>query len=242
MALKRKINKEQYGKLSDELKKEYKAGNGDDEFVLDTEGDEDTGPLRRALERERENAATSKKRLEQVEQELEELNSNDARKKGDIKTLETSWNKKLETQKAEFEGKLSKANAHIQKTLVDNVASEMATRISKAPALLMPHIRNRITVDFEGDEPTTKVLGADGKVSAMTVADLEKEILGNKDFSAIIVASRATGGASQTGNKPGGGAPATFNQPNQNPADLSKLSPQQLVAELQASKAANEGK
>lgn len=237
MALKRKINKAAFEKLSEELKKEYKAGSGDDEFILDTEGDEDTGPLRRALERERESASTSKKRLAELEAELEELNSSDARKKGDIKTLETSWNKKLETQKGEFEGKLSKAHSHIQKTLVDNVASEMANRISKAPTLLLPHIKSRIAVDFDGDEPVTRVLDAAGKVSAMTVADLEKEILGNKDFSAIIVASRASGGA---GNQPqgkfGGGAPTNGNT-NQ-PADLSKMNPQQLAAHIEASKSA----
>jgi len=238
MALKRKINKASFDKLSDELKKEYKAGSGEDEFILETEGDEDVGPLRRALERERENASTSKKRLEEVERELEELNSSDARKKGDIKTLETSWNKKLESQKAEFESKLSKANAHIQKTLVDNVAAEMAGRISKAPALLMPHIKSRITVDFDGDEPVTKVLDAAGKVSALTVADLEKEILGNKDFSAIIVASRASGGAGnqQPGSKFGGGAPTNIN--SQQPADLSKMNPQQLAAHIESQKSA----
>lgn len=241
MALKRKLNKEQYNKLSDDFKKEYKAGTGDDEFLLDTEGDEDTGPLKRALERERSAAGTSKARVEELERQLEELSTNDAKKNGDIATLEKQWQKKLDTQKAEFDGKLSKSNAHIQKTMVDNVASEMAGRISKAPALLLPHIRNRITVDFEGDEPTTKVLDATGKVTALTVADLEKEILGNKDFSAIIVASRASGGASPNGNKPGGGAPATIFQPNQQSADLSKLTPQQMVAHIQATKAAEQG-
>lgn len=241
MALKRKINKTTFDKLSEELKKEYKAGSSEDEFILDTEGDEDTGALRRALERERAAAGTSKSRVEELERELEELNSNDARKKGDIATLEKQWQKKLDGQKGEYEGRLSKANSHIQKTLVDNVAAEMAGRISKAPSLLLPHIRSRLVVDFDGDEPTAKVLGADGKVSAMSVADLEKEIVGNKDFSAIIVASRASGGASQPGVKSGGGAPATFNQSNQQPADLSKLTPQQLVAHIQATKSANEG-
>jgi hypothetical protein len=237
MALKRKINKSTFEKLSEELKKEYKAGSSDDEFILDTEGDEDTGALRRALERERENASTSKKRLAELETELEELNSSDARKKGDIKTLETSWNKKLESQKNEYEAKVSKLTSHVQKTLVDNVANDIAHRISKAPALLLPHIRSRIVADLDGDEPTTKILGADGKVSAMTVADLEKEFVGNKDFAAIIVASKASGGAgNQPSNKFGGGAPT--NTHSQQPADLSKQSPQALAEMLKANRQA----
>ncbi|WEM33660.1 hypothetical protein PSAKC1_00019 [Pseudomonas phage PSA-KC1] len=50
MALKKKLTKEEHAKLSDALKAEYiEDGDG---FRLDVDGDEDTGALKRAKDRE----------------------------------------------------------------------------------------------------------------------------------------------------------------------------------------------
>lgn len=238
MALARKINKAKFEKLSDEIKKEYKAGSSDDEFILDTEGDEDTGALKRAKDREAQLRREAEERARAAEEKLEGLEGDDARKKGDIATLEKSWQKKLDDQKNELTGKLTKANAHIQRTLVDNVAKDIAHKISNAPAVLLPHIRSRIVADLDGDEPVTRVLDASGKPSALTVEDLQKEFVANKDFSAIILASKASGGAGKPSNGNGGGAPS-LNQPN-TPADLSKMTPAQMVEHVKASKANNQ--
>ena len=67
MALKKKLTKEEYDKLSDAFKAEYMTDG--DGYKLDLSDDEDTGPLKRALEREKANSATSKKRLAEVEEE-----------------------------------------------------------------------------------------------------------------------------------------------------------------------------
>lgn len=235
MALKRKINQATFDKLSDELKKEYKKGSSDDEFILDTEGDEDTGALKRAKDREKQRADDLEKERDDLKKKVEETENGDARKKGDIETLEKSWKKKLEDKEAELNGKLSKRDGMIQKTLVDNVASGLAHKISNAPGLLLPHVKARITVDWEGDEPKTRILDKDGKPSAMSVEDLEKEFSSNKDFSAIIIASKASGGARSAPTGNGGGAPANGNQSIT--ADLSKMTPQQLAASLKDSKA-----
>lgn len=235
MALKRKINKTTFDKLSEEIKKEYKAGSSDDEFILDTEGDEDTGALKRAKDREAQLRREAEEKLREATEKLEGLESGDARKKGDIETLEKSWKKKLDDKEKELGEKLTKAQAHIQRTLVDNVAKDIAHKISNAPALLLPHIRSRIVADLDGDEPVTRVLDANGKPSALTVEDLQKEFVANKDFSAIILASKASGGAGKPSNGTGGGAP-TLNQPDK-PADLSKLNPSQMVEHLKAVKA-----
>lgn len=234
MALKRKITKAQHEKLSEDLKKEYKE-DGDD-FVLDVDGIEDTGELKRAKDREKQLRQEAEEKLREATEKLEGLESTDARKKGDIATLEKSWQKKLDDQKAELGGKLTKAQAHIQKTLVDNVAKDIAHKISNAPALLLPHIRARIVADLDGDEPVTRILDANGKPSAATVEDLQKEFVANKDFSAIIVASKASGGAGNPSNKFGGGAPANSGTSNQ-PADLSKMNPQQMADHIKAQKA-----
>ena len=112
MALKKKLTKEEYDKLSDLLKAEYMTdGEG---YKLDLSDDEDTGPLKRALEREKANSATSKKRLAEVEAELEKLNESDARKRGDIATLEKQWEKKIGETKAEYDARIAKLTANNQ--------------------------------------------------------------------------------------------------------------------------------
>lgn len=228
MALKKKLTKEEYDKLSDAFKAEYMTDG--DGYKLDLSDDEDTGPLKRALEREKANSATSKKRLAEVEAELEKLNESDARKRGDIATLEKQWEKKVTETKAEYDTRIAKLTGHVTKSLVDNVASSLAHKISKSPSLLMPHIKSRLVADFEGDEPVTRILGADGKVSAMTLDDLEKEFVANKDFSVIITGSKASGGAGgEQQRRNTGGASGSDEK-----VDLSKLKPSELIAHLKS--------
>ena len=231
MALKKKLTKAEYEKLSEHIKAEYiEDGDG---FRLDVDGDEDTGALKRAKDREAQLRRDAEAKLREAQEELDRINGDDARKKGDITTLEKSWQKKLEDQKSEYEGKVSKLTAHTTKTLVDNVATQIATKISNAPALLLPHIKSRLQADFEGDSPVTRVLDKDGKPSAMTVEELAAEFVANKDFSAIITASKASGGAGKPSNNNGGGAPNNSDKP----ADLASMNPAQLAEHIKASKA-----
>lgn len=231
MALKKKLSKAEYEKLSDAIKAEYiEDGDG---FRLDIDGDEDTGALKRAKDREAQLRRDAEAKLREAQEELDRINGDDARKKGDIATLEKSWQKKLDDTKAEYEGKVSKLTAHTTKTLVDNVATQIATKISNAPALLLPHIKSRLQADFEGDAPVTRVLDKDGKPSAMTVEELAAEFVANKDFSAIITASKASGGAGKPSNNSGGGAPNNSDKP----ADLASMNPAQLAEHIKASKA-----
>ena len=231
MALKKKLTKEEHSKLSDHLKAEYiEDGDG---FRLDIDGDEDTGALKRAKDREAQLRRDAEAKLREAQEELDRINGDDARKKGDIATLEKSWQKKLDDTKAEYEGKVSKLTTHTTKTLVDNVATQIATKISNAPALLLPHVKSRLQADFEGDSPVTRVLDKDGKPSAMTVEELAAEFVANKDFSAIISASKASGGAGKPSNNNGGGAPNNSDKP----ADLASMNPAQLAEHIKASKA-----
>ncbi len=233
MALKKKLTKEEYAKLSDALKAEYiEDGDG---FRLDVDGDEDTGALKRAKDREAQLRKDAEKEAKELRERLESIEGDDARKKGDIATLEKSWQSKLDKQREEYEAKVSKLTAHTTKTLVDNVASQLAHKISNAPALIMPHIKSRLIADFDGDTPVTRVLDKDGKPSALTIDELANEFVANKDFSAIITASKASGGAGKPSQN-GGGAPK-FNGQSDKPADLSKMNPAELAAYLKEAKA-----
>ena len=231
MALKKKLTKAEYEKLSEHIKAEYiEDGDG---FRLDIDGDEDTGALKRAKDREAQLRRDAEAKLREAQEELDRINGDDARKKGDITTLEKSWQKKLDDSKAEYETKFGKLTSHTKTQLVDNVAQQIASKISNAPALLLPHIKARLAADFEGDSPITRILDKDGKPSAMTVEELSAEFVANKDFSAIITASKASGGAGKPSNSNGGGAP---NQSDK-PADLASMNPAQLAEHIKASKA-----
>ena len=227
MAMKKKLTKAEYDKLSDDMKKEYIADG--DAFKLDLTDDEDVGPLRRALEREKAAKGTSEARVAELEAQLAELETNDAKKKGDIATLEKQWQKKLDDQKAASDVSNGKLSGFLRTQLVDSVAKDLATKISTAPALLIPHIKARLQADLEGDAPATKILDVAGKVSTMTLDDLQKEFVANKDFAAIIKASNASGGAGRPSNQNGGGAPT--NQ-NNGATDLSKMGAKEMAAYL----------
>jgi len=233
MALKNKIDKAAFDKLPDVLKSEYiEDGDG---YRLDVDGAEDTGALKRAKDREAQLRKDAETQLREAQAKLDELGTDDARKKGDIATLEASWKGKLDEEQAGRKADVDKYQGAFRKTLIDNQASAMATKISKVPALLSRVIKDRLTVDFEGDEPVTRVLSADGKVSAMTLEDLQKEVVANPEYADIIIASKASGGAGKT--KQGGGAPTNPN-PNEKPVDFSTMKPAELAAHITAKKAA----
>lgn len=227
MALKKKLSKAEYDKLSEHIKSEYiEDGDG---FRLDIDGDEDTGALKRAKDREAQLRRDAEAQLREAREELDRINGDDARKKGDIATLEKSWQKKLDDQKADYETRVGKLTAHTTKTLVDNVAAQICGKISTVPSLLMPHVKARLQADFEGDVPVTRVLDKDGKPSAATIDELAAEFVANKEFSSIIVATKASGGATKptTTTSNGGAGPDV---------DLSKMNPAQLAEFVKTSK------
>src|ERR1044072_8043734 len=230
MALKKKINKEAYEKLSDALKAEYTQDG--DEYKLDVEGDEDVGALKRAKDREVQNRKDAEKRAKEAEDKLAELEGNNARKNGDIATLEKSWQSKLDEANAKSKAKIDALTSHMTKSLVDNVALDIATKISTAPKLLIPHIRARLVADFEGDEPKTRVLDKDGKPSALTPDELGAEFASNGDFAAIMRAGKASGGAPKPANGGAGKPPATGGTEK----PLAAMSPAELAAHIQTTK------
>lgn len=208
--LKRKLSKEQYDALSEDMKKEYKQ-TGDD-YTLDLEDYEDPAELRRARDREKQAAKEYKEKLEKLEREAEEAKASGARASGDIATLEKSWQDKLKTKEDELKAKIKKREDWARQKLVDEVAQRIATELSDAPKVLLPHVRNRLDIDLTNeDEPQTIVLDSTGKRSALTPAELAAEFQASPDFAAIIRGSKATG----AGGGGGQGSGATNKKPNE---------------------------
>lgn len=236
MALKRKITKEAFDKLSADIKAEYIEKDG--EYVLDIDGDtgtDDAAALRRAKDREVQARKDAEKRAREAEDKLASLDESDARKRGDIEALEKSWGEKLQAEQDARKADNDKSGGFISRMLVDNVATQIANEISTSPALIMPHVKARLVADLTGDEPVTKVLGADGKASALTVDELKKEFVDNKEYASIIRASKASGGGAPEKGRTTriGGA---SQQPGDKPASLAAMNAKDLAAQIKAAK------
>lgn len=229
MALKMKLTGTEFESLSEDLQKEYKkSGDG---YALDLTDYEDPAELRRAKDREKQEKREALEELKQLKAKLDKMDNEDARKKGDIDTLEKSWQRKLDEREASYNEALSKANASLTKLLVSDTAKSMASKLAgKNADILLPHIERRLTADLEhSDGPRTRVLDQKGELSAATLEDLSKEFVENDKFSSIVIASKASGSGALDKDKPqGSGAPKDV--------DLSKASVQDLLAHVKSRK------
>jgi hypothetical protein len=223
MAVKRTITKEEHAKLVPILQAEYKAEG--ENMVLDISDYEDPSKVLQAKNHERDQRKLAETKVRELTTQLEQLTEErDGMLKGsipkaDAEKLENSWKSKLEKREKELTGEIEAANSSLQTLLVDNVAQAIATEISTAPAVIMPHIKSRLKTEKVDGKFITKVVDKDGKPSALTVDELKKEFSVNPDFKSIITASKASGGGAGGGGS-GGGANAGKIDWNQPPSAL----------------------
>jgi len=180
-------------------------------FRLKVEGIEDTSGLKKKVDEllaEKKSAAQKAKEAEELARKASEES---ARKSGDVDALDKSWQQKHAEALAAKETELGNMRGTLNKLLVDNVAVSMANELSipGSSALLMPHIRARLSVDIRDGQPQTVVIGQDGKPSALTLDELKAEFASNQAFAPVIASSRASGGGASGGSGKGGGAAIT---------------------------------
>ena len=202
----------------------------DGSFVLQVDGLEDTGALKRAKEHEKEarkasdaKAAEYKNQIEELEAKLNDIQDDGARKNGDIEALEKSWSKKLSDRETELTGAIAILEGNLEELLVDNVAGRMAAElaIEGSAEALIPHIRARLGVDERDGKRVTIVKDGEGKPSATSIDELKAEFTDNPVFAPLIVGSRASGGGAGQ-SESGGGASHNSNLSKANPTDLVK--------------------
>lgn len=234
--MKRKLTLVAYNKLDAAIKKLYKKiekdgkttyeleveDNDDDEEDDDDSGDDgkgdDAAQLKSALQRERDankqlrnDLKSLRSDFNKMKKEADEKADDDARNKGDVTALETSWKKKLADREAELQTIIEARENALREILVDSEASKLASQLTKFPKALMPHIKERLAAEFgEDGKAITRVL-KDGKPSALTIADLKKEFLADKELAGILTGSSGSGGGA--GGQPGSGG-GSFNLKN----------------------------
>lgn len=228
--MKYQMNKEEFDQLPEAFQTEYVEKDG--EYVLNIEGGEDTGALKRAKDHEkgrRQKAETKATELESkladLQEQLEGLDD-PGRNKGDdklrikleqkVKELETS----LTTREAELFGEIKRLTSEAQ-------ADMLAMELSDSPSLLRPHIKSRLITEFVDGKSVVRVKDPDGDVGVMTLDDLRKEIMSNKEYSPILKGSGGSGSGAPSGNNGGG---------NRKPLDYSKATPKEIAADIKAKK------
>lgn len=242
MALRKKVSKDSWEKLADPLKELYSEKDG--EYVLDLEGEEDTGALLRAKEHEKKKAQEAKKKAKELEEELgkykeAEANKEEelAKKSGDLSSLEKKWTKKHEDAIKAKDSQIETLTSKLTGVVVDSLATSIATEISTVPDLMIDIIKKRLILDIESDIPSPKVLDKNGELSPLTVEELKSEFRENEKYSSIIIGSKASGGAKDTSTSPiaSPGASGSESKP-----DLMKMSVDQFKARLDAKRTTRE--
>ena len=196
MALKHKISKIE--DVDEIFRSHYKLVDAADlakGFVLDIDGapqPEDTGALKRALERVR---------IEKDEA-LEALKQQGSTKE-DIEAIRKSSDAQIKALKDKIADAENKARDAFLNETVSNLASELG---GQRAGLLTPHIRQRLVIEFSDGVNIPRVLGKDGKASALSLEDLKNEIKSDELFAPVIQAGRASGSGASGGGSSAGGA------------------------------------
>ena len=112
-----------------------------------------------------------------------------------MEALEKSWGEKLAQSEAAHKAQIAKYHDQVSKLMVTNEAQALSSKLfGKNAALLQHHVVGRLALEQgENGEFKTRVLDKDGKASAMSLADLEKEFSGREDFKGLLVTTKATG-------------------------------------------------
>ena len=229
MKLKKKV------KSLDEVQEQYRDlyVEKDGEFVLEVDGEEDTGALKRAKDHEKKRRQDAEQKTRELEEQMadlqEQLNDLNGQKDDKDKSgIEKKWQDKYNKREKELTDQLDSLNKEINTLLIDNVADQIAADLSDSPAVIRPHIRQRLTVERVAGKAVTRVKDSDGELSALTVDELKSEFQSNNDFASVIRGSKGSGSGANGGQGGQGGKPSK--------PDFTKASPKEKAAYLKSQK------
>lgn len=196
-----KLTKEEYEALPPSMKKLFKADG--DSYTFDTDPNKDKNDV--AFNELKEEKRKLKEERDRLQKEKDDADHAKNKDKGDIDSINASWQKKLDKANADKDATISAREGSLRQLLVTNEAQRLANEISTMPHLLVPFIERRLAADFAEDgKATTRVLGNDGKLSALSLDEFKTEMLADKQYSGILKGSNASGGGASGGAGEGG--------------------------------------
>lgn len=200
------------------------GGSGDDEGSKDDQGDGDSvsaaefNQLKADLEAATSELARWKAKREEEAKHRREAEEKAARNKGDVEALDKSWKEKEQAWIDERDGYIEHANRRAVETTATKLASKLAIKGSES--VLERVISDRLVAETTklSDPTVIRVLDGNGKPSALTLDELEKELQNDTALAPILVGSRASGAGGSNPSAGGGGSKIRN-------SELQKLSP-----------------
>jgi len=206
MKLKYQLTTEELEALDESVRSLYTDKDGT--YVLAVEGipePEDTGALKRAKDHEKEARKQAEAKAKELEVRLRDLEDTKSRDRGDVKSLEESYQRKLQELETKARQENEKLTSIIKRNTVEAEARRLAAELSGPNAdIILPHILQRMSVELDDEGPRVRVLDEKGVVTADTPEDLKNYFFTNQRYSPIIIGSKATGSGA-AGAKSGGG-------------------------------------
>jgi hypothetical protein len=221
VALKRKLTKEEFDKLSDAHKELYKDPGNNGNYVLDAEPDEETEPLKTALEREKAAAAAAKKTADDLAAKYKDTDpeeykrlkaaADEAAREG--KKTEGDWEgwkktfideeaRKLAAKDEEITG----LKTRVQTFLLDNKISQAALE-SGVRKKLLPHVVTNTKQHFRLDQSENiEVLDEHGNPINVSIEAFFKDKYSTEFPEYYEPTGNGGSGASNNGSGSRGGA------------------------------------
>lgn len=168
-----------------------------------------TGGLKAKVDELLGEKKTASAKAKEAEAEAQRIAEEAARKAGDVKALEDSWQAKLAKAEEGYQGQLSALQKTVQDLTVGREASSLAAELAVqgSASVLERIVRDRLQTEITEEGPKVRVLDATGKPSAATLADLRAELTADPALAPIIAASKASGGGAAGANGGAGNAP-----------------------------------
>ncbi len=158
--------------------------------------------------KERELRKAAEERAKALEDERQKALEDNARAKGDVESLEKSYQEKMQKLETDYGSQVSTLQKQIYDLTVGQAATNLANELSikgSAKALL-PHIQNRLTLaEDDNGQQVIKVLDANGGKTLMTINDLKQELRSDEAFKPLIAANGASGSGANGANGGAGG-------------------------------------
>jgi len=211
--LKHKITAAEFAAFPEVLKAYYKQEGNDYLLQTDTATELQNANTRLKIEKDGlQNQVTGlTTNITTLTAEVTDLRS----KKSDVLSLENTHKAQVAGLQQSHETQLKKKDTQLHKLLVTNTAAQIAANLAGENAhLLQPVIEKRLAADLTADEPFVYVIDEKGvktdvklNLQDATKCGLSKELVDSKKFSAILIASKASGSTGSNNNSRPTGIP-----------------------------------
>ena len=181
-------------------------------FVLQvnkSDGDDDLDAIKRKNQELLAEKKSEQAKRQAAEAEAQRVAEENARKNGDIESLEKSWAEKLANREAELNAKVESLTGTVSSMTIDTAAQGIASKIAVegAERYVIQDVKARLKL-HTNEDGTVKVIVNDknGNASAMTLDELSSEFVNSPEHKAVIKGTGGSGGGATGGGGGNGGA------------------------------------